>query len=373
MKVLQIAPFPQRRGSEVFAATLNTWLEKRGHDVYTLYLYHYISSDSLRPGTAYTSALAHYRSRWEKLPGVNPRVLWFLKHTLDLFGPDIVQVNGGRALKYGALAKKFLPGKFSLVYRSIGSPHFWEKGQVSRFLARAATNQADGVVAVSDATLAEFGKGPAGQSLRRIHRGTKLNALRQSEPIDRRKINTPKDAKVLVYVGSLSFEKCPLRTLEILSKLLSRNVDAYLWVLGDGPQAEECQKLAEQLKIDERVRFLGTVQEVAPYLKASDLHILTSDTEGLPGCIVESSAVGIPCVAADVGGVREIVRKGETGFLVQPHDIDDYVAKIEQLLRDRDLYNSFSAGALNWSEHFSIDAIGPQYLELYRELIEKRS
>ena len=105
MRVLQIVPFPQRRGAEVFANDLNLWLEGQGHQVFTHYLYHYLESDALRPDTPYTSAMAPYRSRWEKLPGVNPRLLWFLLNTLSLFQPDVVQVNGGRALKYGALAK----------------------------------------------------------------------------------------------------------------------------------------------------------------------------------------------------------------------------------------------------------------------------
>jgi glycosyltransferase involved in cell wall biosynthesis len=369
MRLLQVVPFPQRRGAEVFASDLNNWLEGKGHQVYTLYLYHYLQADALRPHSPHTSALAPYRSRLEKIPGFNPRLLWFLGHTVALFRPDIVQVNGGRALKYGALAKTLLRKDFALVYRSIGSPRFWEKGFVGKHLAQSATNKADAVVAVSDATLAEFGPSSSAQIRRRIHRGTELQALRRADPIERESLQTPSDAKVLIYVGSLSFEKCPLRTISVFHQLLSEGYHAYLWILGDGPQLEECRQRAAELQLTERIRFLGTVPEVGPYLKAADIHLLTSDTEGLPGCLVESAAVGVPCVAADVGGVQEIVLDGETGFVVTHNDIDSYVRQARQLLDDPQLCSRFSRRAVEWAENFSMEAIGPQYLDLYRDLL----
>jgi len=369
MKILQLLPFPHRRGSEIFAAELNEWLEQAGHQVYTLFLYHYLLGDALRMSTPYTSALANYRSKLEKIPGINPRLLWFFKHTVDLFRPDIVQVNGGRALKYGALVKKLCKSDFKLAYRSIGSPLFWEKKRLGRLITQLATKSADGVVAVSDATLAEFEKAPPHQIRRRIHRGTNLEALTGATPVDRESLETPAHAQVLIYAGSLSSEKQPLRAVEILHQLTKKGEDAYLWMLGDGPQSEECYQLAKDRGVSDRLRLTGTVQKVAPYLQAADLHLLTSDTEGLPGCLVESAALGIPCVAADVGGVREIALDGETGFVVPANDISLYVKRARQILENPPLYAQFSERAKEWAKNFSIDTIGPQYLELYQELL----
>jgi len=372
MRILQIVPFPQRRGAEVFANDLNLWLENQGHQVYTLYLYHYLESDALRPSTPHTSAMAHYRSKLERLPGVNPRLFWFLCHTIRLFRPDVVQANGGRAMKYGALSKLLFNSKFALVYRSIGSPNFWEKGFLGRRIANQATAQADAVVAVSDATLAEFGPCRGPQLRRRIHRGTDLAALRQAQPIEREALSTPADARVLVYVGSLSFEKRPLRAVEIFSRLAAEDPGLHLWMLGDGPQGEECRLLARKRGVEQRLHFTGTVQNVAPYLKAADLHLLTSDTEGLPGCLVESAALGLPCVAADVGGVKEIVLDGETGFTVASDDIAAYVAKSRELLQDQTLRAKLGSRAAQWSEKFALSAIASQYVELYNEILERR-
>ena len=372
MRVLQIVPFPQRRGAEVFANDLNLWLEGQGHQVFTHYLYYYLEPDALRPATPYTSAMAPYRSRWEKLPGANPRLLLFLANTLSLFRPDVVQVNGGRALKYGALAKKITRSDFALVYRSIGSPQFWEKGKLGRAIAKYATAQADAVVAVSDATLAEFGPSTDGQLRRRVHRGTDLAALRGAGPLNREALSTPDDARVLIYVGSLSFEKCPLRAVDVFSRLAADVPNLYLWMLGDGPQEDECRQMAVGRGVAQRLRMTGTVQDVAPYLKAADLHLLTSDTEGLPGCLVESAALGLPCVAADVGGVREIALDGKTGFVVEPDDLDEYVSKARLLLENKDLRREFGRQASDWAENFSNKAIGPQYLQLYEELLKRR-
>jgi glycosyltransferase involved in cell wall biosynthesis len=356
----------------VFANDLNLWLEGHGHQVFTHYLYHYLEPDALRPATLYTSAMAPYRSRWEKLPGANPRLLWFLVNTLSLFKPDVVQVNGGRALKYGALAKKLTRAGFALVYRSIGSPQFWEKGRIGRAIAKYATAQADAIVAVSDATLAEFGPSTGGQLRRRVHRGSDLAALRGATPLERKALSTPDEARVLIYVGSLSFEKCPLRAVDVFSRLAADEPDLYLWMLGDGPQEVECRQMAADRGVADRLRLTGTVQNVAPYLKAADLHLLTSDTEGLPGCLVESAALGLPCVAADVGGVREIALHGETGFVVEPAGLDDYVAKARLLLENEELRREFGRRASDWAENFSIEAIGPQYMDLYEELLTAR-
>lgn len=369
MRILQVAAKPHRRGAEVFACQLSDWLEREGHEVLTVYLYHHFGSDSLTPSTPNTNAVAEHKSLLEKLPGFNPRLVHYLYRCLELFRPDVVQVNGGRCLKYGALARRLIRKDFALVYRSIGSPGFWKRNFLGQKIANWITMQADAIVAVSDATLQEFGPSPGAQERRRIHRGTDFSSLRKSTPMNRAHLDTPLDAKVLLYIGSLSFEKCPQRAIEVLARLHKQGENVHLWMLGDGPESEKCRALATELGIVDRIRLAGTVQEVAPYILSADLHLLTSDTEGLPGCIVECSALGLPSIAADVGGVREIVRDNRTGFVVEPSNIDTYVERASILLNDDDIRAQFAEQAKGWAESFSMDKIGPQYLELYRDLL----
>lgn len=317
--------------------------------------------------------MAVERALWEKVPGFNPRLLWFIARALKLLKPDVLQASGGRALKYGLLAKYFFRLEFSLVYRSIGSPVYWQKGVLGRKVAGFAMNLADGVVAVSDRTLQEFPPlTPEKQIRLRIHRGSDLSALREEQPIERRLLSTPEDAKVLIYVGSLSFEKCPLRAVEVFSRLARRNTAYHLWMLGEGPLKEQCRQLALERGVSERLHLAGCVQNVSRYFKAADVHLLTSDTEGLPGCLVESSALGVPSVAANVGGVSEILLDGETGFLVDREQVDDYVDKLQTLLNNERLRLKFGARASQWAENFSIEVIGSEYLTLYDKLVARK-
>ncbi len=366
MRILQVTAQPQRRGAEIFAGQLNDWLAEKGHSVYTVFLYHHLGKNRLNLPTATASALGDKNSRWERFPGVNPWVVGYLHRAIRLFSPDVVQANGSRSLKYCSFLHR-LPGRqtYGLVYRSIGSPGYWARGRLRKFLMKRAARVADAVVAVSDATLSAFGSLP---TARRIYRGVDLRRLQDVKPIARGALETSENTKVLIYVGSLTPEKCPVRLVRITADLISRGQNVCTWFLGHGSETSNCAAVAKDLDISDRVRFLGAVDDVGPYIAAADLHLLTSDTEGLPGCIVESSALGRPCVASDVGGVGEILMHGETGFLVQPDDISGFSSAVVKLLDEPDTYERFSARARAQARKFSLDLVGQEYLELYRQV-----
>ena len=104
--------------------------------------------------------------------------------------------------------------------------------------------------------------------------------------------------------------------------------DVGLVIVGDGPLLAELTALAEQLGVADRVRFLGTVprERVASLLLACDLFVLNSTYEGLPHVVLEAAAAGLPVIATDAGGTREVVRDlanaqlipvGNSGLLVE--------------------------------------------------------
>lgn len=367
LRVMQVVGKPQRRGAEIFAGDLADWLERRGHDVLTTYLYHNLHQNPLRLRSRTTFALGKEFSLWERLPGFQPGVLHYLYKMIRLFDPDILQANGSRSLKYCSLLNRLIPRRrYKLVYRSIGSPGYWARSSLRRRVLLKTSSRADGVVAVSNATLETFANL---RQARRIHRGVDIGKMSEAMPISRSAAQTPERTTILIYVGALSFEKCPQRFLHISAQLLARGRDIHAWFLGDGPERDKCEELAKQLGIREKVRFFGTVPDVGRYLAAADIHVLTSDTEGLPGCVVESSALGIPCVAGDVGGVSEIILNRESGYLVRPAEIGEYVEAVDTLINDSGTYKDFSSRCREWAQRFSMDTIGGQYLQLYRDLL----
>lgn len=91
-------------------------------------------------------------------------------------------------------------------------------------------------------------------------------------------------------------------------------------IAGDGPLRRQLESLGAQLRIDPPVLFLGLRRDVPDLLGAADGMVLSSAWEGSPNVVLEAMAAGVPVVATDVGGVPELVRSGETGFVVPPHD-----------------------------------------------------
>ena len=93
-----------------------------------------------------------------------------------------------------------------------------------------------------------------------------------------------------------------------------------LAIVGDGPLRDPLESRAAQLRIDPPIRFLGLRTDVPDLLRAADGLVLSSAYEGSPNVILEAMAAAVPVVATEVGGVPELVRSGETGYVVPPHD-----------------------------------------------------
>jgi glycosyltransferase involved in cell wall biosynthesis len=90
-------------------------------------------------------------------------------------------------------------------------------------------------------------------------------------------------------------------------------------VAGDGPERNKVTRLADEIAPG-RVQFLGVVADAASVYAAADTIVVSSHTEGLPGVLMEAGLSGLPAVTTDVGFVREIIRDGETGFVVPPNE-----------------------------------------------------
>ena len=106
-----------------------------------------------------------------------------------------------------------------------------------------------------------------------------------------------------------------------VQELRERGVDACLCLVGDGPERDQVERRAHELGIMRDTLFLGYQEDVAPFYAAFDAMILPSGNEGTPVSAIESLAAGRPVVATRVGGVPDVVRDGEDGFLVELGDV----------------------------------------------------
>lgn len=174
--------------------------------------------------------------------------------------------------------------------------------------------------------------------------------------------------RLIGHVARLDPEKDVATFLQAAAVVLSRRLDAGFVVAGRGPERERLEQLAAALGIASRTAFLGDVTEVPSLLKHLYAGALVPKAnEGLSNSILEYMAAGLPVVATDCGGNRELVKDGETGFLVQPGDSEAAAAAIDRLLSDPELAERMGArGRAAVAEKHSPETVVNRMLELYK-------
>jgi glycosyltransferase involved in cell wall biosynthesis len=149
------------------------------------------------------------------------------------------------------------------------------------------------------------------------------------DPTDVRRTGPLSDTSVVIgTIGSLVARKGVGAVLRALGLMNDTSIGAL--IVGDGPLRAELEGLATRLGLSQRTVFTGFQRAPLPYLSAMDIFCLASAREGLPRVILEAMLLGKPVVATDIPGCRELVRHGETGYLVPP---DDVVALADALAR----------------------------------------
>jgi glycosyltransferase involved in cell wall biosynthesis len=143
-------------------------------------------------------------------------------------------------------------------------------------------------------------------------------------------------------------------------------------IAGEGELMAGLREFAGQLGIEEDVFFLGRCDNVADLLFASEIGVLSSKAEGFANAILEYMAAGLPVVATDVGGAREAIAEGETGYTVASGDDELMAARVVALLNEPKRARAMGErGKLIAAEKFSCDRHLENTLELYDELLSK--
>ena len=187
----------------------------------------------------------------------------------------------------------------------------------------------------------------------------------------RREIGVGARDLVIFQVARLDYLKDHATAIRTVERVAHCCPGVRLILVGEGPETKAIQNLVRQRGLDPYVRFLGLRTDVARLLPASDLFLLTSISEGIPLTLIEAMAAGLPVVSTQVGGVREVVEDGQTGFLAPAGDdslLADYILKLAASpgLR-RQMGN---VGRERASMMFSETQMHGLYLRLYHEMLQ---
>jgi glycosyltransferase involved in cell wall biosynthesis len=246
-----------------------------------------------------------------------------------------------------------------------------------RLLERWLAKRTDALVAVSPEVrdeLVRLGVAPA-EKFTVVRVGIELSgrvADLDGRAETRRRLGIAGDSFTVGWVGRMTGVKRTSDVLLAFKRLRERGVDAFLCMIGDGPEREQLERRAHELGIMKRTLFLGYQEQVAPYYAALDAMILPSGNEGTPVSAIEALAAGRPVVATRVGGLPDVVREGQDGFLVAPGAVDELADRLERLAADEDLRRRMGeAGRERVLPRYSVERLIDDVDALYRSLLAK--
>ncbi len=253
--------------------------------------------------------------------------------------------------------------------------HFdWYQGKKRRWLRRIQ-NLSSVVLAnatpIRDALIAEDGFAP--EKLRVIHNGVDT-AKFQSGKRDRSRLSPgTDDGTLVVLVGNMHSDvKGHPWLIAAAPAVIAEFPDTRFVFAGDGQCRAAFEAQVAQLGLQRNFLFLGRRSDIPDVLASCDIAVLPSRAEGLPNAILEYMAAGLPTIASNVGGNRELVEDGVTGVLVPPENSQAITAALLRLLGNPELSRQIAGnGQRLATENFSFERLIREVDELYTELLQR--
>lgn len=179
----------------------------------------------------------------------------------------------------------------------------------------------------------------------------------------------PNNEKIIVHTSNFRPVKRVPETIRILQKV-REEIPAKLVLVGDGPDRSECERLCRELNLCDHTKFLGKQNGLVEILNASDLFLIPSQSESFGLAALEAMSCGLPVVSSSVGGLPELIKHNETGFIAEIGDIDRMSKYVIELFTNKRKYDLFSkASRKRVEEKFDKEIIIPKYENFYNKIL----
>jgi glycosyltransferase involved in cell wall biosynthesis len=286
---------------------------------------------------------------------------------------DILHTHFYKPTILGALAVRGTQCKL------LATPHGWNtdagfKLQAYEWLERLAFAQADVVAPLSRDLETGLKRLPwLKGKVELITNGVDLSEVTQSDSVaDEVTVAKAGGAFVVGYIGQLIARKRVDTLIEAFAGLQDKS--AVLFVIGDGEQRGALEALANQLGLAGRVRFLGFRNDRLDFLRGFDVLVLPSALEGIPRCLMEAMAAGVPVVGTRIPGISDLIEDGHTGLMFDLGSDDQLEERLTRLLLDPALCEGLAFDAKRRvTESFSANAMAVSYQRLYLRLTVQRA
>ena len=351
-------------GAQVHVKDLAISLQQDGHKVLVLTGEKGIYNEDLRQSGIESVACESLSN--DLNPIADGKTLRYILHIINLFKPELIATHSSKAGILGRLASKIakIPCTFTA--------HGWAftpgipqpKRTAYKWIETVAAPLADKIICVSehDRTIAAKA-GINVEKLLTIHNGMKdiTNELAS---------NPGKSAPVkIAMIARFDRQKDHATLIEAF-----KDLDAELILVGDGINLPVIRQQVEALGIAHKVKFLGFRPDIPEILARVQIFALISHWEGLPCTIIEAMRAGLPVVASNVGGVKEIVIEAETGYTVSPQDSVTLNRKLSYLIENEQVRIDLGRQARQkYESQLTFQHMYEKTLAAYHETISEQS
>lgn len=302
-------------------------------------------------------------------PGLDLEMITWLRDRIREEKADVVHAHQYSPLFY-AVPAALLAGRVKVVYTEHGRFYperkSWKRSLFNPLLAMGV----DHLVSISEATadaMATYDNLPR-KRIKVIHNG--IDTSRLNHPIDksakRRELGLNEDCRIIGTAARLNSIKNIPMMLRVHKLVLQQVPDTLLVIAGQGEEEEPLKALAIESGIADKVKFIGLRFDLPEIYQLFDVFLLTSFSEGISVTLLESMASGVPSVVTDVGGNREVVVEGETGYMVPVDEYQQMAHRVCGLLQNCDKASKLGfAGRDRVGREFLVNGMMKAYFALY--------
>ena len=291
-------------GEEAFISNLISNIDTEGLVIDWLTPYscnnmYYADVLKSRGGTIYELGLSYTPGK-NRNNLIRPLNRFFSQHKYD-----VVHIHSGSTSALALIAQAACRGgiKNIIVHSHTAGRKSFKSGLIKKVFSPMLKRYPTRYLACSnDAAKSKFPDSVLNGKVVLINNGIDLGKYKPDAEISgkiRKSVEIPSGSRVIGHVGRFSEEKNHRFILESFKKVLEKETDCYLMLVGDGSLLADIKQTARELDIDNRVRFTGYVNNAYDYYKAMDLFVMPSLFEGFPIAALEAQAAGVPCIISD--------------------------------------------------------------------------
>ena len=308
-----------------------------------------------------------------------------IKQIIEEFKPDIVHTHAAKAGALGRKAAKAcgVPVIVHTFHGHVFHSYFGKvKTNIFKFIERRLAKKSDGIIAISDMQkkeLSQIHKICPADKIKVIPLGFDLDKFQEEtskRDVVREKYNVKEEEIAIAIIGRLAPIKNHGLFLSIIEDVLSKTSKKIkVFIVGDGEERTNIEEKVTELntQFDCEILMTSWIKNIGEFNAGMDIICLTSNNEGTPVSLIEAQAGNLAVVSTDVGGVRDIVKEGETGYIVPKNNVTLFSEKLLFLIENDEERVRLSKNGWGFvRDKFHYKTLVNNVNEYYKFLLEKK-